>query len=51
MRDPDREKQELGNPINEPVQAYNIKEAKQKCEQLANQYERRLVYSIRNIIA
>lgn len=43
MRDPDREKQELGNPINEPVQAYNIKEAKKKCEQLANQYERRLV--------
>ncbi|NJM59886.1 MAG: hypothetical protein HC849_06295 [Oscillatoriales cyanobacterium RU_3_3] len=42
MRDPDREKEELGNPINEPVQAYNLKEAKKKCQQLATQYERSL---------
>lgn len=31
VRDPDREKEELGNPINEPVQAYHLKEAKKKC--------------------
>lgn len=43
VRDPEREKEELGNPINEPVQAYNLKEAKKKCEQLATQYERPLV--------
>ncbi|MEG3842260.1 hypothetical protein [Microcoleus sp. herbarium14] len=42
MRDPDREKEELGNPINEPVQAYNLKEAKKKCQQLATEYERSL---------
>ncbi|MEG4912676.1 hypothetical protein [Microcoleus sp. B7-D4] len=42
VRDPDREKEELGNPINEPVQAYNLKEAKKKCQQLATEYERSL---------
>ena len=42
MRDPEREKEELGNPINEPVQAYNLKEAKKKCQQLATEYERSL---------
>lgn len=31
VRAPEREKEELGNPINEPVQAYNLKEAKKKC--------------------
>lgn len=42
VRDPEREKEELGNPINEPVQAYNLKEAKKKCQQLATEYERSL---------
>lgn len=42
LRDPDREKEELGHPINEPVQAYDWKDARKKCEKLARQYERRV---------
>ncbi len=42
LRDPEREMEELGHPINEPVQAYNLKEAQKKCNGLARQYEREL---------
>jgi hypothetical protein len=42
LRDPEREIEELGHPINEPVQAHNLKEAQKKCEKLARQYERQL---------
>ena len=47
MREPDREKEELGRPINEPVQAYSKKEAVAKCLELAKQYEREL-YDVRS---
>jgi hypothetical protein len=40
VRDPDREKEELGHPINEPIQANSKKEAVAKCLRLAQQYER-----------
>jgi hypothetical protein len=43
LRDPEREIEELGHPINEPVQAHNFKEAKKQCDKLAHQYERNLV--------
>lgn len=46
MRDPDREKEELGRPINEPVQAHSEKAAVAKCLRLAQQYEREL-YDVR----
>ncbi|NER47400.1 MAG: hypothetical protein F6J92_12005 [Symploca sp. SIO1A3] len=42
LRDPEREMEELGHPINEPVQAHNLKQAKTNCEKLARQYERKL---------
>ncbi|MCP2728083.1 hypothetical protein [Limnofasciculus baicalensis] len=42
LRDPEREMEELGHPINEPVQAHSLKEAKKKCEKLAQEYEREL---------
>ena len=43
LREPDREKEELGHPINEPIQAYSQREAVVKCLELARQYERELV--------
>ena len=43
LRDPEREKEELGNPINESIQAVSQRDAVAKCLKLAQQYERELV--------
>jgi|GEM_PF-3713113 len=43
LRDPEREKEELGHPINEPIQAVSKRDAVAKCLKLAQQYERELI--------